>query len=95
MSWNHRVVKRMIKGLNEEVPSFGIHEAFYDKNGRVWGITQEPMDPHGETIEELRQDLEWMMKALEHPVLDYDAIPEEGAKGPGDSIDPKDFVPWE
>lgn len=78
--WNHRVVKRVYKMGDYEETSYGVHEAYYDDNNKVNMITEEPVGPHGETMKELRQCLEWMTKALEHPILDYDKIPEEGAK---------------
>jgi hypothetical protein len=77
--WNHRVVKRTFEG-GEVI--YAIHEAYYDDNKKVWAITEEGVDAHGETMEELKQSLEWMQKALEAPILDYDKIPEEGAISP-------------
>lgn len=56
----------------EQEVSFTIHEAYYPAVGeKADSITKEPVDPHGETIEELRESLERMLRALNHPVLEY------------------------
>lgn len=68
MSWNYRVVKKTQNGET----TYGIHECYYDENGNPSSITVEPMDPHGESIEELRDDLELMSLALTRPVLNFD-----------------------
>jgi hypothetical protein len=82
MSWNHRVVKRTFNEGGYTEDRYAIHEAYYDENGKVWGITEEPVEPHGETMDELKKDIDWMTQCLEHPILDYDQIPEEGAISP-------------
>ena len=75
---------------------YGIHEAYYDENGKVFAITEESTGPSGNTLEELKQSLEWMEKSLEHPILDYDKIPEEGAINPLDQIENEDELEtWE
>lgn len=67
--WNHRVLKHNA-GTEDEY--LAIHEAFYGVDGEddvVW--TRDPITVTGETIEELRETLERMLRALETPVLDY------------------------
>lgn len=69
--WNYRVFKTvhtLHDGSTEEV--FTIREAFYSDDDRVEGWTAEPCHPQGETLDEIRQDLEWMLKALDAPVLE-------------------------
>ena len=64
MTWNYRVVKKD--------NYFAIHEAFYDeKSKKPHSITAEPCEPYGETLEELKEDIEWFTIALEKPVLNY------------------------
>jgi len=92
MSWNHRVVRKVHKwtgksGEKYEEVTYGIHEAFYDDNGKVFAITQEPVEVAGDDIDSLKQTLEWMEKCLEHPILEYENIPEEGAKNYTNEID--------
>lgn len=67
MTWNYRVISRTDPSGSGEL--FGIHEVYYDSIGRVEGWTEEPCDPFGESLSELRADLEMMMAALEKPVL--------------------------
>ena len=86
MNWNHRVVKRTYtsedgKPVYREV-MYGVHEAYYDEKGKVFMITDNPTAPSGDSMEELKESLEYMTKALEHPILDYDNIPEDGAIDP-------------
>ena len=68
MHWNHRVMIRHHEGTDET--SMGIREVFYDDDGNIDAWTADDMDPHGETLEELRADLERMLACLERPVLD-------------------------
>jgi hypothetical protein len=71
--WNHRVVKKthtLFDGSKED--TYGIHEVYYDKDGKPTSLTVNPVEPHGSTLDELRQDLEWMTAALAKPVLDFD-----------------------
>lgn len=80
--WNHRVVRRTFEGYDEV--RYGIHEAYYDDNGLIWAITKDAVEVDAEDMDGLKQKLEWMQKALENPILEYDNIPEPGAKGPGE-----------
>ncbi|HCX88910.1 MAG: hypothetical protein COZ68_06335 [Deltaproteobacteria bacterium CG_4_8_14_3_um_filter_43_13] len=82
--WNYRVVrKRNVyidpRDQRERVDyTYAIHEAYYDKNGHVGAITQDPVEPFGENIEELRHSWIMMAEAFGQPILDYDNIPEQG-----------------
>ena len=80
--WNHRVVRRVYE--NGTI-LLGIHEAFYDDQGLVRAITTDPVaplvEPPDEGLDDLKKVLGWMLKACEQPVLDFDKIPEPGAKG--------------
>ena len=87
--WNHRIVRKTFP--NGEV-ILGVVEAFYDESGLIWGFTsdfQEPMvvESDGETVDNLKKVIGWMLKACDQPILDADKIPEPGAKGPGDEED--------
>jgi hypothetical protein len=82
--WNYRVVrKRYVKpdtGVRNERASYtyAIHEAYYDNNGYVGAITQDPVEPFGENIEELRHAWVMMVEAFGQPILDFETIPESG-----------------
>jgi len=74
MTWNHRVVRRTWrKGEVDEEKEYAIHEAYYgrDDDGGI-SITADHKAPYGETVEELRETLQRMLRALDRPVLDYD-----------------------
>ena len=82
--WNHRVVRKTYP--SGEV-LLNIHEAFCDAEGRVWAITQDPTSPcvcesDEEDVDALKKVIGWMLKACDAPILDFDKIPEEGAKSP-------------
>lgn len=74
--WNYRVVRKAYPpaadGAIEHV--LGIHEVYYNDSGEPQMVTEERMGPHGETLDELRTDLTWMIQALDKPVLEYAAI---------------------
>jgi hypothetical protein len=73
--WNHRVVRQIRDGET----FYGIHEVFYglpDESDAGW--TEDPISPVGETVEELRETLERMMRALDKPVILDDDEKEQG-----------------
>jgi hypothetical protein len=80
--WNYRVVRKKKIYIDptdkkERVDyTYTIHEVYYDKNGHVGAITQDPVEPFGENIEELRHSWVMMAEAFGQPILDYDNIPE-------------------
>jgi hypothetical protein len=82
--WNYRVVRKKnvdadAKDKKEKANfTYAIHEAYYDRNGHVGAITQDPIEPFGENIEELRHAWVMMAEAFGQPILDYDNIPEPG-----------------
>jgi uncharacterized protein YegL len=81
MTWNYRVVKRVwYPDTDAKTITYAIHEAYYDDNNLVHSITQEPVEIETDDIDSIKQILKWMTKCLEKPILDYDNIPEPGAK---------------
>ena len=82
--WNYRVVRKKhicvdSTDKKERVDcTYAIHEAYYDKEGHVGAITNDPVGPLGENIEELRHSWVMMAEAFGQPILDYDDIPEPG-----------------
>lgn len=69
MGWNYRVMRRVVNG---EV-DLSIREVYYGGDGQVHAWTVEPVDPHGENLEELRDSLNRMLACLDQPVLDEEA----------------------
>jgi len=82
--WNYRVVRKKNVGAGttdkdeRERYTYAIHEAYYDNNGHVGAITQDPATPFGGNIEELRHSWVMMAEAFGLPILDFDNIPEPG-----------------
>ena len=65
MSWDYRIVKMTIDGEN----LYQIHEAYYNKNNELCAISKDPMNPHGNTVEELGHDLNMMSQAFNQSAL--------------------------
>ena len=72
MVWNNRVVKREWKRADGSVEiCYQIHETFYDKKGaKPDMISTEATAPLGETLHELREDLERMVRAVTLAICD-------------------------
>jgi hypothetical protein len=78
MSWNYRLCRTKSQAPGSEVYTYGIHEAYYNKDGSIWAITEnavsvgfdefEPADM--EAIESMRKTLGWMALALDKPIID-------------------------
>lgn len=73
--WNYRVLAHDFKG---EV-CFQIHEVHYNDEGVPISYTERAVPAMGdENLDTLKEDLEYMLKALDEPVLVYgDNFPEE------------------
>jgi hypothetical protein len=82
--WNHRVMRQVWQATGETGAQYAIHEVFYEVDGTVRNWTHYPVDAHGEDLDDLREYLELMGMALEHPVLDYETgaeVPQEARPG--------------
>jgi len=64
-SWNYRVVKR------DDV--FAIHEVYY-KGDKIVAISDDSIEPCGESFDELSNDVHLFTLAIKNPVLSYDDI---------------------
>lgn len=69
MSWDHRIIK-YVDG--EGTTHFGIHEVYYGGSGRPEMYTEGASAPYGESLYELREDLQRMLGAFDKPVLTDD-----------------------
>lgn len=63
--WNHRVVKEPYENENH----FEICEVFYDSDGLPYAYGRATVA--GDKLEELSEQLSWMMDALSKPTLTY------------------------
>lgn len=81
MSWNYRIAKRDYKNDAGDIIETGYFfvEAYYDENGKVIAITENPQAAYGESLKELLENNVMFFEAFKAPVLDYDKIPEDGA----------------
>src|SRR3972149_3804995 len=78
MGWNYRIVRWVEAPDGTE--AFGLHEASFDAQGRVYAITEEPVGAVGDTRDEVIACLQTMLKdAQAAPVLDAAKVPEPGA----------------
>ena len=69
MSWNHRVVRRKDARGTESGEWFTVCEVYYNKDGSPAAHTVDAVGVCGETIDGMRQSLEWMQRALNEPIL--------------------------
>lgn len=67
--WNYRIVQK----THNESTYFGIYEVYYDDDTIV-SYSLEPIDPYGDTIEDLRGDIDLMLKAFNTPVLIWEEL---------------------
>jgi len=75
MSWNYRVCKITYnQGTDYEEVSYEIREAYYNKDGGIWAVTENPKGIAADSEESILTSLEWMKQAVERPVLDLDTF---------------------
>jgi hypothetical protein len=65
MNWNYRLID--LSHENGGEPWVELHEVFYEDDGSLMGYTDAT--PGSEDVATLRQTLEWMLLALDKPVL--------------------------
>lgn len=70
MTWNHRVVKKVFnKGTENEEEQYSIREVFYNSDGAIFAHTENPIDLACESLEGLKQYIEWCLNAFDKPIL--------------------------
>ncbi len=67
MTWNYRVIEHDTP--ESDIGSFGIHEVYYDEQGRVSTWTERAVAVTAESVAALQEELEIMAEALNRPVL--------------------------
>lgn len=72
MHWNYRVIRK--QDIKSECSSYYIHEVYYREDGSIDSWTESLMKPHGETREELREDIRLFLQAFRRPVLDLQEV---------------------
>jgi hypothetical protein len=86
-TWNYRVLVRTDGKTGEK--TFAIHEVYYDDAGKPDGCTENSVAPMGETLAELKRDMDHYRLALSKPVLEYESL-EEVSEQPGTNA-PRDI----
>lgn len=76
MGWNYRIVKQTYrKGEECEETLYEMREAYYNKDGSIWAVTENPVTITSEEGKEnIKQVLDWMYLALEKEVIDADTL---------------------
>ncbi len=80
MSWNFRVCKET-KG---NVAKYSIHEAYYNDDGEIWGVTDDETgvasyltqapETEEDRLFEMKQTIDMMLIAFEKDVIDLDTV---------------------
>lgn len=66
--WNYRVIRK--RHLDSDNISYQVYEVYYDDKGKVESWTENPVEPYGETAEELREDIRYFLQAFRRPILE-------------------------
>ena len=74
MTWNYRLCKETYKDGDFEEVGYQIKEAYYNKEGGIWAVTENGASIYGESVEEAREVLQKMQSAFEKEVLDLDGF---------------------
>jgi hypothetical protein len=64
--WNHRVLKQI---LPDDTEWYTVREVYYNDDGSIFAYTEDPVEIVGESIAELRQELEWILACLDKEIL--------------------------
>jgi hypothetical protein len=89
MYFDYRIVRkfqRYGKRNENQVTSYQIHEATYDNNGKIVFISEDPIYPCGENVEDMMINWLCMIEAFSKPIVDFDSVPEKGAVNPMEEI---------
>ena len=69
--WNNRIVKHERDGT----VYYSVHEVFYKEDGGIYGYTEDPITILGETVEDVKSQLEMIMTDIEkHEVIDASLV---------------------
>ena len=82
MTWNYRVIRKC--HTETDSVTYHVHEVYYGGDGSIKKWTEEPVEPLGETPEELREDIRYFLRAFRFPIL------EEEPKAGGSTLLPDD-----
>lgn len=66
--FEYRVIRKRVR----KEYLYAIHEVFYDEDGKILSVTEQPEEPFGFSLDELDSDLRAFMAATTSPVLEDD-----------------------
>ena len=66
-TWSYRVIRKKHETGDT---TFQIHEVFQDGSGKINGWTKNPVEPSGESLAELREDVRHFQSAFRKDVLE-------------------------
>jgi hypothetical protein len=74
MNWDYRIIRRDLSSqfpdsAKEDCITFGIHEVYYNKKGKVEGWTIDPKELGGDNVKDLKLGYKLMGTAFKKPVL--------------------------
>jgi hypothetical protein len=64
ISWDYRIIEN--NGM------FAVYEVHYNEREEIVSVSEDPMGPSGETLKDLKEDMQYFLDALESPVLKKD-----------------------
>lgn len=67
MHWNHKVMRRY---SDDGDPYYTVHEFYFNNDGSILGYVEKEEAPFGDTLEELKGTLQWMLDACDGLVID-------------------------
>lgn len=70
--WNYRICKQ--RTMNPDEDLFAIHEVYYEKNGNIYLIADEPARVWGESPEDLKNNLAMLLEAFQQQIIDLDEV---------------------
>ena len=71
MSWNYRVLKRG--------DDYGVYEVYYDQEGNPHSMSEDPITPTAESLQDLSDTLQLFLEALQKDALNYETLkPQNG-----------------
>ena len=72
--WNYRLCKQTYRSESFEEVAYEIREAYYNKDGGIWAVTENAARPFGESPGELTTVLDRMKTALDKEIIDLDTF---------------------
>lgn len=78
--WNYRVIRK--HDPDSDTISYQVYEVYYADDGSIEQWTEDPVQPYGETAEELREEIKCFLQAFRCPILERKEVDGEPALTP-------------